>query len=37
MAEDLGQSHKIIARIGKILMRHRVPEQVGMQADAGDG
>ena len=37
VAEDLGQSHKVVAGIGKILMGHGVPEQVGMQVDAGDG
>ena len=31
MAEDLSQADQIIARVRKILMRHRVPQQVGMQ------
>ena len=36
MAENLGQADKIVAGVGKVLMRHRMPQKVGMQADAGD-
>jgi hypothetical protein len=37
MAENLRQSHKIIAGVCEELMRHRVPQQVRVDLDAGDG
>ena len=36
VAEDLSEADKIIASVGKILMRHCVSKKVRMQADSGD-
>ena len=36
MSQDLGQSHEIVAGVGKILVSHRMAEQVRMQPDSGD-
>ena len=37
MAENLRQPHEVIAVVFEKLVRHRVPQQVRMELDAGDG
>ena len=37
MPQQLRQPHKSIPIVSKELVRHRVPQQVGVQLDAGEG
>jgi hypothetical protein len=37
VAEDLGQPDEIVAGVGKILMRHGVPEQVSFRGSTAAG
>jgi hypothetical protein len=37
MAEQLRQPYQVVAIVSQELMRHRVPEQVGMQLHADQG
>ncbi len=37
MAEDLGQADQIVAIVGKVLMRHRMPQQVRVHGNTADG
>lgn len=36
MAEQLRQTNQVVAVVGEVLMRHRMPEQVRMQVDADE-
>ena len=37
MSEQLRQPYQVVAVVGQVLMRHRMPEKVRVQGDADEG